>query len=41
VLYHIPALELLQDDVHVGERVEDVVTTGGEAPDSGPFAVVA
>jgi hypothetical protein len=36
VLYHIPAIELLQDHEHEAEKVEDEVTTGGDAPDSEP-----
>jgi hypothetical protein len=37
VLYHIPALELLQDVKHEDGMVEDVVTAGDDAPDSEPL----
>jgi hypothetical protein len=36
VLYHIPALEVLQEFDHEAEKEEDEVATGGEAPNSEP-----
>jgi hypothetical protein len=39
-LYHISALEVLQEFDHEAEKEEDEVATGGEAPDSEPPSLI-